>query len=139
MCISTSCDNIDKKVDTPDGKNTFHAMALTVYQRAKDGEVFESPVKALWKLPGGGLVAPKSVVELADSAIIGNPKPTESPKYKNYQIGNHQDVYENAIRSDEAWLLARCILRSADSLAQRHTEDTTAEDNEDLDIQNDML
>lgn len=137
--IRISCDNIDKKVDTPDGKNSFHAMTVTVYQCAKDGEVSESPVKDLWPLPPGGLVTPKTVVKLSDSTITGYPKPTESPKYRNYQTGNHRDVYENAIRSYEVWLIARCILRS-DSLAQYHTEDAIVEeDNEDPDTQNDIL
>ena len=35
--ICASMDNIDKKVDTPDGKSSFHGMALGVYQRSGGG------------------------------------------------------------------------------------------------------
>ena len=35
--IRASMDNIDKKVDTPDGKRSVHGMALRVYQRSGGG------------------------------------------------------------------------------------------------------
>jgi len=36
--ILASADNVDKQVDTYDGKNSFHAMAMSVYQSASAGD-----------------------------------------------------------------------------------------------------
>ena len=36
--IRASMDNIDKKVDTPDGKHSFHGMAIGIYQSSGYGE-----------------------------------------------------------------------------------------------------
>lgn len=43
--IRASMDNIDKKVDTPDGKSSFHGMVLAVYQCSGQGETVLGPVE----------------------------------------------------------------------------------------------
>ena len=39
--IQASSDHIDKKVDTHDGKNTFHGTATTIYQKVEGERSYE--------------------------------------------------------------------------------------------------
>lgn len=108
--------NIDAQVDTPDGKNTFHGTALAIYQENVDqteesstvlenlvkeheaeGQTRQTEVKA---------AVPPTVVDVIKSGINGNPKPSRSPKYEEFELGKFQEIVKARL-SDTAWLLLR--------------------------------
>ena len=119
--IRCSADNIDAKVDTADGRNTFHGTALAIYQRVptdvSEYDTVAEPLKlhdnTSTKLEN---ILP-TVTEMYDCTITGNPKPSRSPRYENFKLGQYQDKVVNATQQDFAWLLSRYL--------QRHNEETS--------------
>ena len=61
-----SIDNVDCKVDTPDGKDSFHGL-----------DFINAPATKLCNIP-------KLVLPLFPYQIMGSPKPQESPQYPNF-------------------------------------------------------
>jgi hypothetical protein len=121
--IRCSADNIDAKVDTADGRNTFHGTALAVYEEVPpDESEYETVVEPL-KLHDKSSMqlqnVPSSVSEMSDCTITGSPKPSRSPRYENFELGQYQDKVLNATQHDFAWLLAR--------YSQRHHPEETAD------------
>ncbi|MES9884822.1 MAG: hypothetical protein ABW185_28585 [Sedimenticola sp.] len=114
--IRASADNIDKKVDTPDGQNSFHGSAMSVYQTVKPGVNVETvreklTIKSSLKTDYLKDV-PETVIEVLLCRVEGNPKPKTSPTYEHYTIGEHRDELINAQSNDLTWLVARFMHRS---------------------------
>ena len=109
--IRCSIDNIDAKVDTSDGRNTFHGTALAVYQHVpsdiSECETVAEPLKlddtALETLAN----VPDTVTDMIPCNILGNPKPNRSPHYETFELGQNQDKVFAATQHDLAWLLVR--------------------------------
>ena len=113
--ICASADNVDKKVDTYDGKNSFHGMASSVYQQTCDGDTLVEPLDLYDVVPGSLVGVPNTCIQLAECDITGNPKPKCSPSYEPYKVGLHGEHFENALSNDIAWMTARYINRSSNS------------------------
>ena len=96
----SSMDNIDKKVDTPAGKDSYHGLASAVYQKAGEGDGIADPLLVFradkTKLPE----VPESVIKLLSCKITGCPKPQTSPQYEQYVPGSHMEEFESAELSD---------------------------------------
>ena len=110
ISIKYSLDNIDAKVDTSDGHNTFHGTAIGVHQRIPQDTSQYSNVSTPLKLDQDISELnniPATVTELIDCRISGNSKPVKSPKYKNFKLGQYDNYFSNAGNGDIAWLLAR--------------------------------
>ena len=108
-------DNIDAKVNTPDGKDSFHALAGTIFQQgvlpaetreyaADPLELDDKPVERLNDVP-------KTGVDLIECPVIGNPKPKISPHYPEFQYFQLQDKVMESSRHDTAWLVVRYFNR----------------------------
>lgn len=110
--IRASLDNIDKNVDTPDGKGSFHGTALGVYQSSGPGEAIVNHVQFCSQNSMGLVDIPAFVTELVTCKIEGNPKPKNSPHYPAYKIGRYDFEYIQAQDNDLAWMLARWCCRS---------------------------
>lgn len=133
--IRASLDNIDKKVDTPDGKGSFHGTALGVYQPSGKGETIVDPVRFSSHNSASGMGdVPTSVIELDTCTIEGNPKPRTSPHYPTYMMGQYEEECKRAQTNDIAWMLARFCYRSTtsqsgdDSGIHSHYSSVTAQD-----------
>ena len=119
-----SIDNLDCKVDTPDGKDSFHGTASTVYQRstieADDHQthsgldIVNAPATKLCNIP-------KSVLPLYPCLIIGSPKPKASPRYTNFYLGKYDNLLIGA-ELNVAWQLARYKSRTSSTITS--TENT---------------
>ena len=115
--IQASSDNIDKKVDTHVGKNTFHGTATTIYQKLEDGRSYEY-IRLTLKLQTGESKSkfpdnvPSSVLPLKPCTIKGTPKPSMSPRYPDYKVGKHYSEILFARTRDFIWLCSRCMTRS---------------------------
>ena len=100
--MQDSCNNVDAKVDTPDGRNTFHG---TVCEPIHLKPVVENLLKDV----------PETVVHLHPCRISGNTKPYTSPKYQHYTLGQHAQELDKEQCHDRSWLLARYMQRSGDN------------------------
>ena len=111
--IRASFDNIDKKVDTPDGKGSFHGTALAVYQRCGQSATVVNPVIINSEnLTSEGLQdVPPTVVRMVACRIEGNPKPKTSPHYTRYKIGKYDEIYSRSQTIDIGWMIARFLNR----------------------------
>ena len=98
-----SIDNIDAKVDTPDGKQSFHALAATVFQENSEVEYnvteklnlddkYESKLKNV----------PNTVTLLKPCTISGSPKPQTSPYYPSFKPLSHQAELQGGTETDQA-------------------------------------
>lgn len=89
-----SIDNIDAKVDIPDGKkNSFHATSSAVYQTSALRDSFQ-PNRALTvgvKITGKLGVSTK-VPELEPWTVTGNAKPEGIPHYPNFTLRKYSDT-----------------------------------------------
>ena len=129
--IRASADNIDKKVDTYDGKNSFHAMALSVYQSTSNGQPVTEPLD-LYQVSSGALTGvPSTCIALKQCNITGSPKPRTSPSYTSYHVGFHDEHFANALNDDFVWMVARYLKRpkysifSSEFLQQPEVSDIT--------------
>lgn len=114
--IRASADNVDKQVDTHDGKNSFHAMAADVFQPTCDGESAVEQLD-LWKVSPGTLSdVPCTCIKLSECNIAGSPKPRTSPCYSSYKVGLHADHFESTLVNDTAWMISRHFNRSSQSI-----------------------
>ena len=109
--ITCSVDNIDAKVDTVDGHNTFHGTAIAVHQKIPhDASQFETvsvPFKIEKDSPTNLQNIPTTVTEMVDCHISGNPKPKKSPIYKHFKLSQYNDYVTTASKGDIGWLLSR--------------------------------
>lgn len=85
-----SLDNIDASVHTPDGRTSFHATAMAVYQKEPSAEVTNDIVvryvaPALNRSARSLKDVPTTITPLINSKISGNPKPPASPHYPNFK------------------------------------------------------
>jgi hypothetical protein len=110
--IRASADNVDKKVDTHDGKNSFHGMAASIYQPTCNGKPLVEPLDLCEVSPGALVGIPSTCIKLMPCKITGSPKPNISPSYSSYKIGCHEKHFENALNNDTAWMMARYFNRS---------------------------
>ena len=118
--IRCSADNIDAKVDTTDGRNTFHGTAMAAYQRlpldVSELETVCDPLTfqetSCTRLEN----IPSTVLEISECTITGNPKPNRSPRYENFKLGLFEEKVSTASQQDTVWLLSRFL--------QRHLEET---------------
>jgi len=111
--IRASADNIDKKVDTADGKNSFHAMASSVFQPTCEGETLVESID-LYKISAGALTnVPTTCIKLVKCNVEGNLKPPVSPSYPSYKVGTHEEALESVLRLDTAWMMARFFNRQS--------------------------
>ena len=107
--ISFAIDNLDFSEDTPDGKNTLHATATTVYQQKYEND---PPVKELVLDQTDS--SSKSLkdatyyrAKLEPCSISGNPKPRNTHFYKNFTaLQNSEDLNEYHIK-DVIWLMTK--------------------------------
>lgn len=110
--IRASLDNVDKKVDTPDGKGSFHGTAMAVYQRSGQGETVVKPVQFSESPTSESLHdVPPTILNLATCDIEGSPKPRTSPHYSSYKIGVYDEYYMRSQSSDIQWMVARFFNR----------------------------
>ena len=116
--IRASGDNVDKKVDTKDGKNSFHAMAMCVYQRRSNGDPLVRPVDLFDVSPASLSSVPSTCIKLEDCSITGNPKPHSSPSYEAFKLGSRNQYLEESRQNDIAWLIARNMNHSYQDLDQ---------------------
>ena len=107
--IRASMDNIDKKVDTPDGKRSFHGTALGVYQPTGQGETVVKPVQfSNTTQTREGLVdVPTTVIKLIPCTIDKN-----KPTLCKLQVGSVRWTLQTLEVSDTAWMLARFFNRA---------------------------
>lgn len=93
--IRASMDNIDKKVDTPDGKHSFHGMAIGVYQSSGNGETIVDQLQLSSQQPVSETLrnVPQTVIQLLPCTIEGSPKPKSRPQYASYRIGIYDELY----------------------------------------------
>jgi len=124
-----SLDNIDAKVDTPDGQNSFHATAMAVYQRQPSAEdttdvVVKYIAPTLNRSARSLKDVPTTIVPLVNSTISGSPKPPTSPHYLDFKMGKNADQLRRAEVEDLAWLLVRYFhhnaLQSEDAEESEH-------------------
>ena len=97
--IRTSMDNIDMKVNTHDGKGSFHGMALAVYQHSGQGETVLGQVQIDSQSPTSEElqeVLPSTVTKMVACAIEGNPKPTTSSHYPNDKMAVYDEEYNTS-------------------------------------------
>jgi hypothetical protein len=87
--LRASADNIDAKVDTYDGKDSFHGTAVSIYQReSKECSNVATP----WQhhfTEQSKEAKPKpqdTVTPIVQCSITGSPKPP-SPHYNTYSLG----------------------------------------------------
>lgn len=105
--LNGSVDNIDAKVDTPDGKNSFHATASNVSQ---DGAgTIEDMVPVIGEIDLNDTSdidekysVPSTVLDIVPSKISGSPKPLSSPCYPNFKLGQNSDKMKSR-EMDTAW------------------------------------
>ena len=110
--IRASLDNVDKKMDTPDGKGSFHGTAMAVYQRSGQGKTVVKPVQFSESPTSESLHdVPPTILNLATSDIEGSPKPRTSPHYSSYKIGVYDEYYMRSQSSDIQWMVARFFNR----------------------------
>ena len=114
--IRGSADNIDTQVDTYDGRNSFHGTAVSVYQRISPDSVLEnlSPPLKLEDNPTNLeelKSAPPTVVKMKPRRITGTPKPSTSPHYENFKLGQNRPEVDHAHQTDMAWLIVRYMQR----------------------------
>ena len=111
QAICASADNVDKKVDTSDGKNSFHAMASSVFQPVGVGESLVEPLDLYEVSPGALVDIPSTCIKISKCNIEGTPKPASSPCYRSYEVGGHKEIFENALKIDMTWMVARYFNR----------------------------
>ena len=122
--IRASADNVDKKVDTYDGKNSFHAMAISVYQPESDDETLVEPLD-LSKVSLGLQIdhdVPSTCIQLVKCNITGSPKPRISPSYMSYKVGVHKDCFVGSLNDDIAWMMARYLKRPLHNISPTHSD-----------------
>ena len=128
-------DNIDARVDTPDGKNSFHALSASLFQRTSEPDKENVYVVDRLKLNSKekGSISlkdvPKTAVELETCTLIGNPKPPGSPHFPNFIPFSHELPTQIAHKNDMVWLIARyynrCMLTGTAEL--EHDIDNSTE------------
>ena len=132
--IYAAIDNIDAKVDTPDGKESFHALAATVFQKdAEQGATSEpiiSPLQFDVKPSTMKLTnVPLTGVELLPCSIVGTPRPKTSPYYPEFKVFQHTDKLVESEQCINAWLLGQFFCRQAtltDTQSVEHVVTTEA-------------
>ena len=112
--IRASMDNIDKKVDTPDGKHSFHGMAIGVYQSPGDGDAIVKQLQFGSEQSVSETLrnVPQTVIQILPCSIKGSPKPQTSPQYANYKMGIYAKLYDASQVNDFAWMAARYCNRA---------------------------
>ena len=114
--IRAAADNVDKRVDTHDGNNSFHAMASSVFQPNCNGKSAVEQLD-LWKVSAGTLSdIPSTCIKINECNIAGSPKPRTSPCYSSYKVGFHADHFDNTLVNDIAWIISRYFNRSSQSI-----------------------
>ena len=107
-----SADNVDMRVDTPDGRGTFHGTAVSAYLRLlpdalsnTNDELFSEmldtadPIDLVHDIPS-------TILDLQPYPIYaGSQRPHASPHYENYKQGKHQTNVTNAQQQDLLWLI----------------------------------
>ncbi len=113
QAICASADNVDKKVDTSDGKNSFHAMASSVFQPVGAGQSLVEPLDLYEVSPGALVDIPSTCIKISKCNIEGTPKPVNSPCYPSYEVGRHKQIFGNALKIDTCmtWMVARYFNR----------------------------
>ena len=112
--IRASADNVDMKIDTPDGRDSFHGTAVTVYQcpDPADDQILAGEELHLHEASKDfNRAVPTTVLPLESCRISGSPKPLTSPHYRDYRLGQHKEELLTAQRLDEIWLISRYISR----------------------------
>ena len=112
--LRAALDNIDAKVDTPDAKHSFHALASAIFQQGEPRGT-DQHVRDLLNVnipPDSKLKnVPNTVVEIVPCTITGSPKPRTSPHYPSFELFQHQDILKESNENDTAWLLGRYFKR----------------------------
>jgi hypothetical protein len=114
--LRASIDNVDAKVDTADGRNSFHGTACSVYQPVPPNATINTLCEPLslgdsTSCSKGLGNVPSTVISLHPCSIIGSPKPCRSPRYEHYRLGQHQHEVDSAKQHDFIWMLARYLQR----------------------------
>ena len=133
-----SLDNIDAQVDTPDGRNSFHATAMAVYQREPSVEdaidvVVEHVTPTQNKSARSLKDVTTTIAPLIHCTISGSPKPPVSPHYPDFKIGRNIDQLKRSEVDDLAWLLVCHFYRNAVNTFSLQCEDSQeSEVNQDI-------
>ena len=95
-----SSDNVDAKVDTPDGRDSFHGTAISVYQMVPQDSFeyvsYNLEIKASDKHSEMLRNAPRTILQMELCIINGNLKPLSSPQYPDDRLGKHSSKLPNA-------------------------------------------
>ena len=118
--IQASGDNVDRKVGIKDGKNSFHAFAMSVYQQRSNGDPLVRPVDLFDVSPASLSSVPSTCIKLEDCSITGNPKPRSSPSYQAFKLGSRAQYFEESRQYDTTWLITRSMNRSYQDLNQNY-------------------
>lgn len=107
--LRCSSDNIDKRIYNLTGKDSFHGLASTLYQRLYADD---SPIEysELLTVPVGGIAlkaTPKTCIEL----VAAPRRKPSSPVYDTFESGKFEYVYSSSCVDDTMWLSARYFAR----------------------------
>ena len=111
-----SIDNVDCKVDTPDGKDQRSSVDDDHHQIDSGLDVINASATKLCNIP-------KSVLPLFPCQITGSPKPKESSHYPNFYLGKYDNLLVHAELNDIAWLLARYKSRATKIIPAEDTNE----------------
>ena len=119
-------DNVDFAEDTPDGKNTLHAIAIAIYQQ----QFTDDPQRCIKEIVPSHKYSlqdlPPTLTSLLEHYMPKNVKP-QSPSYPTFHLPEYQATLATPMNHDIAWLLGHALLRSN---IRQHQEDFTSEDME---------
>ena len=136
LTLRVAMDNIDAKVDTPDGKHSFHALAATAFQQAiQPGTTWEkasSPLQISSKVSSKLGDIPKTGVTLIQCHIKGNPKPVSSPHYPNFKPFKHSQKLNDSFENELVWLLARYANRKMSDVMVSNNETDISRQGENM-------
>lgn len=121
--IRASLDNVDKKVDTPDGKGSFHGTALAVYQRSGRGETVAKPVQITSKRQVSEVLhdVPPTVITMVKCTIEGNPKQVHTMPTTRWGCMTMSTGARRSMTSG-GWWDASVTDRESTNLAHKHPQ-----------------
>ena len=95
--VRSSADNVDIRVDTPDGRDTFHGAAVSVYRRLLPDALSNTNDELYSEMLD--TADPTDLVHYIPSTILqpcpisaGSQRPRASPHYENYKLGETPDT-----------------------------------------------
>ena len=129
--LRAAIDNLDSKVDTPDGKLSFHALAGSIFQEGISLEDMAEYVAEPVKLDNYSKKltnVPQTGIELMACPILENPKPKSSPCYPDFKPLQHQQLVKQYEMNDKCWLLIRHCSRTSTNIPPINDTDVATDE-----------